>query len=131
MATRTETRLGRSGARAFLKAGAACLAIAVCGCGGSKSTGELIESAKAKDSADRTRAVQQLADRKGNADTVIPALVQALQDEDAFVRRDAARALGRLGPAASTAAPALRGATRDKNLHVRQAATDSLRLVAP
>jgi HEAT repeat protein len=106
------------------------LALVLCGCGG-KSTAELIDLAKSKDSADRARAVGALGKRGAEADAAVPVLAEALKDEDAFVRRDAARSLGQIGPAASAAVPALRVATRDKNQHVRQAAAEALRKVAP
>jgi HEAT repeat protein len=109
----------------------AFFALALSGCGGGKSTGELLELAKSKDSADRARAVRALGERAAEAEIVVPVLTEALKDEDAFVRRDAARGLGQIGPAASTAVPALQTASRDKNQHVRQAATDAIQKIAP
>jgi HEAT repeat protein len=120
--------LARRGAFWLLVIG---LVLNLTGCGGSKSTSELMELAKSKDSADRIRAIQGLGTRAADADAVVPVLADAMKDEDPFVRRDAARGLGQIGPAASAAIPALRTATRDKNPHVRQAATDALRKVAP
>jgi HEAT repeat protein len=110
----------------------ATLVLALGGCAGSTPTSELIEMAKSKDSATRVRAVRALGERgAAEADTVVPVLAAALQDENSFVRRDAASALGQIGPPASSAVPALRSATRDKNQHVRLAAADALRKVAP
>jgi hypothetical protein len=109
----------------------AFLLLALGGCGGGKSTGELLELAKSKDSADRVRAVRALSERGAEAEVVVPVLTEALKDEDAFVRRDAARGLGQIGPAAAAAVPALQTASRDKNQHVRQAAADALQKVAP
>jgi HEAT repeat protein len=129
MAADTESRSpARRGAFWLLVIG---LALSLTGCGGSKSTSELIELTKSKDSADRIRAIQGLGTRAAEADAVVPVLTEAMKDEDVFVRRDAARGLGQIGPAASAAIPALRTAIRDKNPHVRQAATDALRKVAP
>lgn len=125
MAGRTDRAAGGS----LFPALAGCAALALAGCGGGPPTGELIGQARAKDSADRTRAVRALGDRGGEAEAVVPTLVEALKDRDAFVRRDAAQALGRLGPAARPAAPALRTATRDRNAHVRRAAADALKVV--
>ena len=107
------------------------LALALGGCGASKSTGEWIELSKSKDSADRTRAIRELAERKADAEAVVPVLTAALADVDAFVRRDAARALGQFGSMAATAVPALKSAARDKNQHVRETALAALRQIAP
>ena len=109
----------------------AALALALGGCGASKSTGEWIELSKSKDSADRTRAIRELAERTADADAVVPALTAALSDVDAFVRRDAARVLGQFGPNAAMAVPALQTAARDKNQNVRQTALEALRQIAP
>ena len=37
----------------------------------------------------------------------MPALIDALTDEEEFVRKEAAKALGKIGPAAKAAIPAL------------------------
>ena len=130
MATHTEGRF-KAGRAAAISTLAGLLSLALCGCGGSQSTSELIEMSKSKGSADRARAVQMLGERKAEAETVVPVLIQALKDEDAFVRRDAAKALGQIGPPAETAVPALRFAARDKNQHVRQTASVALHQIAP
>ncbi len=127
MAADTENR---TRVRAFWPLTASCV-LALVGCGGPKSTPELIELTKSKDGADRTRAIRELGERGGEAELVVPALVWAMKDEDAFVRRDAARALGNIGPAASTAVAALQSAIRDKNQHVREVAVEALKKVAP
>ncbi len=130
MAARTDAHLASMSRFAF-GALVAILALGACGCGGSKSTAEWIELSKSKDSAERSRAIGALAEKKSEAEVVIPALVEALKDTEAFARRDAARALGSFGAAASAAVPALRLASRDKNGHVRQAAKDALMRIAP
>jgi len=56
----------------------------------------------------------------------IPALIEALSDEDMEVRWNSARALGRIGPAAEAAVPALIEASKDKHRDVRYAAADAL-----
>jgi HEAT repeat protein len=99
------------------------------GCGGAVSTGDLMGQSRSRDSADRAKAVRALGERAAEADAVVPVLIEALKDENAFVRRDAALALGRIGPAARPAAPALEAATRDRNAHVRRAASDALQKV--
>ena len=108
---------------------AACLALALGGCG--KSTAEWVEQLRAKDSALRLRAVKALGERGGEVEVVVPALAGALKDSDPFVRRDAARALGKLGARARPAAPALVAALRDRSPAVRKAAAEALGKVDP
>src|SRR5438309_4768381 len=86
--------------------------LAAVGCG--KSTKDWKAQAKSPDSAQRLRAVHVLQDRVKEADAVVPTLVEALADEDTFVRRDAARALAKFGPAAKPAVSALRERLRDQ-----------------
>jgi HEAT repeat protein len=97
-------------------------------CGG-RSTGEWIEQLAAKESSQRLRAVKALAQRRGEAEAVVPALARALADEDAFVRRDAAAALGGFGPAARPALPALSALVRDRKPAVRRAALAALKKI--
>ena len=104
------------------------LGIGFCGCG-ARSTAEWIDQLHAKDSAERLHAVQALARRPGEAAVVVPALAEALTDEDTFVRRDAAKALGAFGPAAKPALPALLVSLRDKHAAVRKAVADALRKI--
>jgi HEAT repeat protein len=52
----------------------------------------------------------------------VPALTNALADEDAAVRAAAATALGAYGPAAESALPALRKATKDADEQVQREA---------
>jgi HEAT repeat protein len=56
--------------------------------------------------------------------SAIPALIAAMQDEEAKVKAEAALALGRLG--ATSAAPALMKAVQDKSKWVRDRATSAL-----
>src|SRR5438067_1190359 len=90
------------------------LALLLGGCGG-KSTADWVDQLHAKDSAQRLHAIKALARRPAEAEVVVPALAEALKDEDTFVRRDAARALGDLGPAAKSALSPLLLALRDKD----------------
>jgi HEAT repeat protein len=106
------------------------LALVLTGC--ADSTGELIAQLHAKDSADRLHAVKALGERPRHAERSVPALIEALKDEDAFVRRDAAYALGRFGADAKAASQALAATARqDKNSHVRKAAADALKQIDP
>ena len=49
----------------------------------------------------------------------VPALIEALGDEDAGVRRHAASLLGKIGPGAEAAVPALIAALKDEDGEVR------------
>ena len=55
----------------------------------------------------RGRSCQALAEIKGEARSVVPGLIQALDDPDAWVRGNAAEALGTYGAAAKAALPRL------------------------
>jgi HEAT repeat protein len=59
----------------------------------------------------------------------VPALVEALDDQDFTVRAAASRALGEIGPAASDALPALVNALDDEAQGVREAAERALEQV--
>jgi HEAT repeat protein/S1-C subfamily serine protease len=60
----------------------------------------------------------------------IPALVEALRDNNPKIRAGACRALGDIGPDAKTASTIqLNGLQRDKDVDVRDAATDALRKI--
>jgi HEAT repeat protein len=98
------------------------------GCGG-KSTADWIDQLHAKDSAQRLHAVKALTRRPAEAEVVVPALAEALKDEDTFVRRDAAKALGEMGPAAKPALAALLVTLQDKHAAVHKAAAEALRKI--
>jgi HEAT repeat protein len=61
----------------------------------------------------------------------VPALVQALKDEDSLVRAGAADALGRIGSRAASAVPALVEALRDERMIVRASAAMALKRMGP
>jgi HEAT repeats len=82
----------------------------------------------APDAAERRRAATALGKLGAAASPAVPALVEALADDNAAVRQAAARALGEIGPEASAAAPALTRALGDPNTGVREDA--ALALVA-
>ncbi len=106
------------------------LAVGLCGCGG-KSTGDLVEQLHARDSSQRLHAIRDLEARTSETEVVVPALSEALRDQDVFVRRDAALALGRLGPGASDAVPYLLPALKDRDRAVRKAAAQALLQIDP
>jgi HEAT repeat protein len=90
-----------------------CLLLAVAGCG--RSTAYWTEQLKSPDSPTRLHAVYALRARVKEPAAVVPALVEALMDDDTFIRRDAARALGRFGPKAQEAVPSLHHLLGDRN----------------
>ena len=103
--------------------------ILAAGCG--KSTVHWTEQMKSPDSVNRLHAVHALKGRVNEPNVVIPALMDALKDEDTFIRRDAARALGKFGPDAADAVRPLRILLTDKEPSVRKAAAQSLQQIDP
>jgi len=59
----------------------------------------------------------------------VPALIEALKDENSYVRRDSATALGNLGSGAASAISALRVAQKDRERSVRKVASDALQKI--
>lgn len=99
--------------------------------GCAKSTAHWTEQMKSPDSVQRLHAVHALKVRVKEPHVAVPALVDALKDEDTFIRRDAARALGKFGPDAVDAVPPLRVLLTDKEPSVRKAAAQSLKQIEP
>jgi HEAT repeat protein len=107
-----------------------CLFLCAAGCG--KTTADWAAQLQSSDPRARLHAVHALDERSGDRETVLPALLAALRDEDVYVRRDAARALGRLAPPArEEAVPALQPLLRDREPSVRKAAAEALRKIDP
>ena len=100
------------------------LALVIAGCG--TSTADWVAQTKSSDPSTRQHAVQALQRRVKEQATVVPALTEALQDENKFVRRDAAKGLGKFGPAAQDAVPALQYRLQDGEPSVRKAAARAL-----
>ena len=96
------------------------------GCGKTKSTDELIGDLKSVEEGDRIKGVRLLPQRKGDAVKVVPALIEALQDEHGDVRWSAAIGLGYFGAEAKQAIPALEAAQGDSDPRVREAARVAL-----
>jgi HEAT repeat protein len=105
-----------------------CLLSAV-GCSG--STASWTEQTKAADPAKRQHAVHMLRDRANEGEAVVPVLIEALADEDTYVRRDAARALGQFGAEARDAIPPLLASLHDKEPSVRKASAQALKQIDP
>ncbi len=61
----------------------------------------------------------------------VPRLIEALKDDDGYVRSRAAIALGHIGPAAEAAAPALIAALKDDDRFVRSSAASALGRIGP
>ena len=104
----------------------------VCGgCGKKKSTDELIADLKSPQEGDRTIAARLLPQHKGDAEKVVPALIEALKDHESDVRWSAAIGLGYFGEQAKDAVPALQAAQRDRDARVREAAGVALSRIDP
>jgi HEAT repeat protein/tRNA A-37 threonylcarbamoyl transferase component Bud32 len=85
-----------------------------------------------QDPKSRWMAVVALGEMGSAAREAIPALVDALEDEDVAVRWDAAKALGKMGPAAAGAVPALAAVIHQQNdAIVRQYAVAALGKIGP
>ena len=100
------------------------------GCG-KGSTTHWIEQLQSPESLRRIEAVHALQERKGEAAQIVPALIEALKDENTHVRRESARALGSFGAEARNAVPALQTALRDREPSVRRAAGIALSRIDP
>jgi HEAT repeat protein len=96
--------------------------IAFAGCGESKSTSDLVTDLKSKDEVDRIKAVRLLQHRKADASTVVPALIESLEDQQADIRWGAAIGLGYFGAEAKSALPNLEKTLNDRDGRVRNAA---------
>jgi HEAT repeat protein len=106
--------------------------LACVGCGKTKSTDELIADLKSAQERDRIIAVRLLAQRKGDAVQIVPALIASLKnDKDGDVRWSAAIGLGYFGDQARDAIPALQAAQHDRDARVREAAGVALSRIDP
>jgi vesicle coat complex subunit len=108
----------------------AVVLLVAAGCG-KEPTARLIEQLKAPEPLTRLKAVRTLPERKDDAAQVVPALIEALKDEDAGVRRGAAFGLGSFGERGRDAIPALQAALRDRESDVRKAAGVALACIDP
>ncbi len=104
-----------------------CSLLLVTGCG--KSTAYWAEQTKADDPATRLSAVHQLQEKVSESATVVPVLIECLQDKNTYVRRDAARALGMFGVEGKDAVAPLVARLRDEEPSVRKAAGQSLKQI--
>jgi HEAT repeat protein len=86
---------------------------------------EAIQALESEDEAKRQAAFEKLADSGSEA---VPALMQALDDDDEFVRMTAALSLGLIGQRSEETIPALVHALGDEEREVREAAAMGLSL---
>jgi HEAT repeat protein len=128
MAALTDIPEGIRSMRKLLILGSCLLLILGCD---NKSTSAWVAQLQSKDSAERLHAIKALERKKSDAATIVPALTQALDDEDPFVRRDAAKALGRFGREARSALPTLTRLLRDQNAGVRKSAEEAVKKIDP
>jgi HEAT repeat protein len=107
------------------------LYLLACGGCGKKSTDELIGDLNSPVEKDRVIASRLLPQRKGDAERVVPALIESLKDKHGDVRWSAAIGLGYFGERAKDAVPALQQAQRDRDARVREAAGVALSRIEP
>jgi len=81
--------------------------------------------------ADRIRAAEALGGIGPTAADAVPALIDALRDDDSAVREYAASALGRMGPAAKEAVPAIAENLKDGADGARLMAAIALSEIGP
>jgi len=104
--------------------------LASAGCG-KKSTSELTQDLNSHEPGKPIVAVRLLAQRKGDAAHVVPALIEALNNNSNDVRLSAAIGLGHFGEKAKDAIPALQTAEHDRDARVREAAGIALCRIDP
>jgi HEAT repeat protein len=108
-----------------------CL-LACGGCGNQKSTDELITDLKKSKGTKATVAARSLPGGTGDAEKVVPALIEGLRHSAQEVRRSAAVKLGAFGEQAKDAIPALQKAEEvDGDARVREAAGIALSRIDP
>ncbi len=100
------------------------------GCGNGKSTEELVADLKSGKELDGVIAARTLP--RGEAEKVVPALIEALRNKGKDIRRSAAIQLGAFGEQAKDAIPALQKAAKhDGDARVREAAGIALSRIDP
>jgi HEAT repeat protein len=111
------------------------VALLVTGChrpaplAGGEPVSHWVQVLKSPDARQRKLAAHHLGNAGPVEETVVPALIEALQDREPLVRGEAALALGKCGPAAKDAAPALTALQQDRDADVRNYAADALKKV--
>ncbi len=102
--------------------------LAVQAIAGGKTTNELIELLQKPEASwqEKLAAIETLAEMGPEAKAAVPAILNALKDENERVRAAAAAALGRIAWADQTVVLALAEALQDKDEDVRRSAAESL-----
>jgi HEAT repeat protein len=100
------------------------------GCG-KRSTDDWARQLKDPDVVKRRQAIRELSAKTSDSAKVVPALTEALKDENGYVRHDAAIALGKFAREAKSSVPALIQAMSDSEANVRIAAKTSLKKIDP
>jgi|SRR5579859_2674301 len=103
--------------------------VLLAGCRG-KSGDDWLRQLKDPDVTLRRQAIRELGARPAESSRIVPALVEALRDENPYVRRDAAVMLGKFGPAAKEAIPALNVTVKDTERNVHHAATAAAKKIS-
>jgi HEAT repeat protein len=106
--------------------------LACVGCSNQKSTDELIADLKSGNEIEGVKAARTLPRAKGDAEKVVPALIEALAHKSSDVRRSSALKLGEFHELAKDAIPALQKAAEvDGDARVREAAGIALSRIDP
>jgi HEAT repeat protein len=109
--------------------GAVGLTVLTLGC--APSTADLAKQSTADNVGKRLQAIHEIQKPGNDKQLAIAALIEALKDDNSYVRRDAARALGHIGADASDAVPALLGRLRDPEPSVRKAVAWAIKEIDP
>jgi HEAT repeat protein len=108
-----------------------CL-LACGGCNNGKSSDELIADLKSGTEIEAVKAARTLPRAKGDAEKVVPALIEGLTHKGNDVRRSSALKLGEFKEQAKDAIPALQKAEEeDGDARVREAAGIALSRIDP
>lgn len=91
-----------------------------------QSANSYIEQLKTTNEQQRSQTIESLVNLGKSA---VPALINALQNQDPGVRNGAAIALGKIGKDANEAVPALKKALDDKDFQVRSSAMQALGVI--
>lgn len=93
--------------------------------------GVWLQCLRAPDRMQRLHAANILGVMGPLAQAAVPALIEALKDDDIHVRRTVVAALNEIGPAARTSVPALAASLRDRSAIVRRRAATALGELGP
>jgi HEAT repeat protein len=110
----------------------ACVLLGVAALAPGAEVADLAKQLKSPEVDQRRQAARGLFEMGTEAKEALPDLVQALKDQDLFVRRFSAQALGEIGPdGARDAVPALKARLTDPKKEVVEAAATALGKLGP